>query len=200
MITTKGIIESVETVSGITQYRVRMPLFHETKTSSNITTKQLPLAIYPLPPHMEGTVLKVGDVVECSLEDGGLDTIVIHGLIPSSSIQNTAGSTETESQISMTNVNTISFNMQNGIAELPYKIKILADKDANELVESSNKQLRNYIDGEDLSYLKGLNAPLIETLTKIQETLDYLERTLLRTEVQVFVENPGRTKDQVESL
>lgn len=190
MITTKGIIEAVEIKGGIAQYRVRMPLFHETKTSSNITTNQLPLAIYPLPPHMESTILRVGDVVMCSLEDGGLDTVVIHGLIPKSIIPNTNGSDSTESEISVDKVNSVSFDIANGSVELPYKIKIAADENAKEILEGREK---NYVDGKDLSYIRGLDAPLVETISKIKEVLDYLESTLIRPEVRVEVIEEGKS-------
>ena len=54
MITTKGIIEDivVDKNTKVVQYRIRIPMFHEIEGSSEISTKELPLAIYPLPPHM----------------------------------------------------------------------------------------------------------------------------------------------------
>lgn len=181
MITTKGIIEDivVDKNTKVVQYRVRMPMFHEIEGSSELSTKELPLAIYPLPPHMEKTTLRVGDVVECTLEDGGLDNVVIIGLIPSSQTKKTAGSRETESRVVIENVDSIAF-YEKGSAILPYNTKIRTDDTTDILIDGEG---RNYVTGEDLSYLRGLNVPLIQTLQKMQETIDYLEDTLLDLEV-----------------
>ena len=130
---------------------------------------------------MEKTTLRIGDVVECTLEDGGLDNVVIIGMIPSSSIRNTAGSAETESGINIENLQSVAFNIQSGSAILPYKIKILTDDETDNIVDGEG---RNYINGDDLACIKGLNEPLIQTLQKLQEALDYLETNLLHLEVR----------------
>ena len=189
MITTKGIIEAIEVdrQTQVVQYRIRIPMFHEVEGSSELNTKDLPLAIYPLPPHMEKTTLRVGDVVECTLEDGGLDSVVIVGMIPSSSIRNTTGSKETESKIVAENVDSVTFN-EKGSVILPYNIKIRTDDTTTNLIDGEG---RNYVNGEDLSYLRGLNVPLIQTLQKMQETITYLEDTLLDLEVVVETVNEG---------
>lgn len=189
MITTKGIIEAIEVdrQTQVVQYRIRIPMFHEVEGSSELNTKDLPLAIYPLPPHMEKTTLRVGDVVECTLEDGGLDNVVIIGMIPSSSIRNTRGSKETESKIVVENIDSVTFN-EKGSVILPYNIKIRTDDTTSNLIDGEG---RNYVNGEDLSYLKGLNVPLIQTLQKMQETITYLEETLLDLEVVVETVNEG---------
>lgn len=162
-------------------------MFHEIEGSSEVTTRELPLAIYPTPPHMEKTTLRIGDVVECTLEDGGLDTVIILGLIPSSQTRNTSGSRETESKIVMENVDSIAFN-EKGSAILPYNIKIRTDDTTDNLIDGEG---RNYVNGEDLSYIRGLNVPLIQTLQKMQETITYLEDTLLDLEVVVETVNEG---------
>ena len=189
MITTKGIVEDivVDKNTKVVQYRVRMPMFHEIEGSSEISTKELPLAIYPLPPHMEKTTLRIGDVVECTLEDGGLDNVVIVGMIPSSQTKNTAGSRETESKVVIENADSISI-WEKGSAILPYNIKIRTDDATDILIDGEG---RNYVNGEDLSYLRGLNVPLIQTLQKMQETIDYLEDTLLDLEVVVTTIESG---------
>lgn len=186
--TTKGIIEKVEVIDGIVQYRVRMPLFHEVTDASKVLTKDLPLAIYPLPPHMEKTILRVGDVVYCTLEDAALDNVVILGLIPSSKIKDTAGSEETESKIAMEQVDTVSWSTS-GTAELPYKTKILVEKDAADYVE---KPERNYVSIDEIACLKGITTPLVNLLEKINETLEYIQEVLIRPEIMVIVEDPGK--------
>lgn len=189
MITTKGIIEKIEEdkTTKVVQYRVRIPMFHEVEGSSEVSTKELPLAIYPLPPHMEKTTLRVGDVVECTLEDGGLDNVVIIGLIPSSSTRNTFGSRETESKVVMENIDSIAFH-EKGSAILPFNIKIKTDDSTSNLIDGEG---RNYVNGEDLSYIRGLNAPVVQTLQKLQETLDYLEKNLLHLEVRAEMIEEG---------
>lgn len=181
--TTKGIIERIEVDKDtkVVQYRVRLPLFHEIEGASNVLTQDLPLAIYPLPPHMEKTGLRVGDVVYCTLEDGTLDNVVILGLLPSASIKNTAGSRETESKISVEEIDSAVFN-EKGSAILPYNIKIRTDNETKDLIDGEG---RNYVNGEDLSYIRGLTEPVVQKLTALQTTLDYLEANLLRTEVRV---------------
>lgn len=183
MITTKGIIEAIEVDkdTNVVQYRVRLPLFHELDKVSNVLTKELPLGIYALPPHMEKTGLRIGDVVYCSLEDGTLDNVVILGLLPSSSIKNTAGSRETESKISVEEIDSASFNIKGSVV-LPYNIKIRTDNETKDLIDGEG---RNYVNGEDLSHLRGLDAPLVQTLKDIQTTLDYLEENLMRYEVRI---------------
>ena len=185
MITTKGIVEGVEfnRETKIYQYRVRIPMFHEIEGASTIVTKDLPLALYPLPPHMENTTLRVGDVVYCSLEDGMLDNVVILGLIPSSSINNTSGSRETESKISVENISSASFN-EKGSAILPYNIKIRTDDSTKELIDGEG---RNYINGQDLAYLRGLDAPVVQKLQDLQDAINYLETNLLHLEVRPTV-------------
>lgn len=185
--TTKGIIEKIEVIDGVVQYRVRMPLFHEITAASKVLTKDLPLAIYPLPPHMEKTHLNIGDVVYCTLEDAALDTVVILGLLPSSRIKDTAGSEQTESKISMEQVDTISFD-KFGTAELPYKTKILVDRDADEFIERPD---RNYVNINELACLKGLKEPLIKSIERLSETVDYLEENLLRLEVRAEMLKEG---------
>lgn len=192
MITTKGIIEDIvfDKESGVTQYRVRIPMFHEIEGSSELSTHELPLAIYPLPPHMEKTTLRIGDVVECTLEDGSLDTVVIVGMIPSSSIRNTAGSAETESGVSIENVQSVAFDIQSGSAILPYKIKILTDDETDNIIDGEG---RNYVNGDDIACIKGLNEPLIQTIQSLRETLEYLEANLLHLEVRAEMVEEGDT-------
>ena len=194
MITTKGIIEKVEhnTATGVTQYRVRLPIFHEVEGSSEISSRDLPLAIYPLPPHMEKTILRVGDLVECTLEDGGIDNVVILGLLPHSEIRDVSASDSTESKIVMENVDSISFN-EKGSAVLPVGIKIRTDDTTDVLIEGEN---RNYVNGEELSYIRGLNSPLVQTLQMMQEYIDYLSDTLLNLEVVVDVLEEGIEEEQ----
>ena len=192
MITTKGIIEKVivDKNTKVIQYRVRLPLFHEVEGSSEISTNDLPLAIYPLPPHMEKTSLRVGDVVECTLEDGGVDNVVILGLVPSSQIRNTAGSDATESKVVIEQVDSIQFD-EKGSVILPFNIKIRTDDATADLIDGEG---RNYVNGIDLSYLRGLDAPLIQTLQKLQETVSYLEENLLHLEVRAETISDGDTQ------
>lgn len=185
MITTKGVIEQVikDRDTGVIQYRVRMPLFHEVEGSSEVKTNELPLAIYPLPPHMENTELRIGDVVECTLEDGGLDTVVILGLIPSSQTKNTAGSMQTESKIAVYNISSASFDPK-GSADLPSQIKIRLNDEDEELIDREEYE-RNFINIDDLRCIKGLTTPLTVQLDRINEILTYLEDNLLDLEVRV---------------
>lgn len=189
MITTKGIVEGivVDKKTKVVQYRVRLPLFHEVDGASPVTTNELPLAIYPLPPHMEGTTLRIGDVVECTLEDGGLDNVVILGMIPSSSTRNTAGSLQTESKVSMEKVSSLSFD-EKGSAILPFNVKIRTDDTTSELVDGTD---RNYVTGEELSYLRGLTVPLPQVIASLQEKIDYLENTLIKLRIKATTVEQG---------
>ena len=189
MITTKGIIEDVvrDKSTGVVQYRVRLPLFHEVEGASNVTTKELPLSIYPLPPHMDETILRIGDVVECTLEDGGLDNVIILGMIPHSERRNTYGSRETESKVVIKEIDTLEVN-EKGSAVLPVSIKIRTDDSTKDLIEGTE---RNYVNGEDLSYIRGLTSPVIQQFQEIKETIDYLESNLLRLRVKAHTIEKG---------
>ena len=172
MITTKGIIEQVleDSATNVVQYRVRLPLFHEIAGASETKTNELPLAIYPLPPHMEETRLRVGDIVECTLEDGGLDNVIILGMIPSSQTKNTYGSRETESKISITDLDSVRFGEKGSII-LPAEIKIRLNTEDKDLIDSDNYEDRNYLNLDDLICIKGLSIPLVKELARKNEKI-----------------------------
>lgn len=184
--TTKGIIERVEVIGGVIQYRVRMPLFHEINGVSNVPTRDLPLAIFALPPHMEKTQLSVGDVVYCSLEDESLDNVIILGLLPSSKIKDTSGSEETESRVVIEQMDSLSFS-KDGSADLPYNTRILIE----ETDSFTDRPDRNYVNSKEISFLKGLQEPLINSIEKLQETVQYLEDNLLHLEVRATMLKEG---------
>ena len=198
MITTKGIIEKVQVSSdtNVVQYRVRIPMFHEVEGASEVSTNQLPLAIYPTPPHMEKTVLKVGDLVEVTLEDGGLDTVVILGMLPFSQMRGVTGSDETSSQVIMEKVNSISFDKKGSVV-LPYNTRLRMDDYTEDVFDGDDS---NYVTGEELSYIKGLNEPLMQKLEALKETIDYLEKNLIRLEVRAEMIEEGESDSWVDEL
>lgn len=188
MLTTKGIIESVEKAGTYIQYKVRLPLFHEVDGVSVVTNSELPVAIYPLPPHMGETMLSVGDIVECSLEDGSLDNIVILGLIPETPKDSPyKGSNNTASKTVIKQVETLQV-WEKGKAVLPLNTMVRTDDGTSPKLIDNPDSKRNYVNGKEIATLKGIttfNRPIVELIKELQESVEYL---MSLTEVEVHCE------------
>lgn len=163
---TKAIIEAVETVktgkNSVLQYTVRLPIFHGYNDSDATPTSQLPKAVYCTMPHMEQTKLCKGDIVWVAIEDFDLSQIVILGIIPTSSTQNLYGSAQTQSGISVENVQSFKSDLT-GSVELPFNTKVWITTNENKITSGDD-----YVNGEEISYLKNVDSPIQDQINGVR--------------------------------
>lgn len=173
---TKAIIEEVTTMKVGTggaknttslllyKYRVRMPIFHGLNADADSTpTEQLPFAVCASLPHGEQTKLHKNDVVYVEIEDFDLSSIVILGLVPVMQQPPYRGANGTSSQFAIDDVQSIVFD-KSGTATLPVDTKIYLDTINNPYYVRNG---RDYIDGTELSMLRGVSAPIQSQLDRV---------------------------------
>jgi len=162
----KAIIEDIETskVNGeiLYQYSVRIPIFHGYGGTDSTPSKYLPKAVYCTMPHMEQTKLSKGDIVWVAIEDFDLSQIVILGMIPISSTKSLYGSSQTQSGVVVDNVQSFTSSRE-GTVELPPDTKIWITKETNKTITGDD-----YVDGEELSYLNGVEGPIQDQINGVK--------------------------------
>ena len=192
---TKAIIESVENVkvedNNITQYAVRLPIFHGYGSTDATPVKFLPKAVYCTPPHMEKTKLCKGDIVWVAIEDFDLSQIVILGMIPTSSTRDLYGSIQTQSGVIFENVQTFK-STKTGSVELPYDTKVWITTNDNKVTSGND-----YVNGEEISYLKNVESPIQDQINGVKGAVSAVsQRFQMKAELSsIYGTNSGLTLD-----
>lgn len=130
---TKAIIEDVNLLkvndTVIYYYTVRIPIFHGTPDNPQCRTSDLPQAVAVTQPHQHATQYHKNDVVWIALEDFDLNTPVILGMIPLAQDSSIRGAANTDTEYSIEQVNSISFDVS-GSMMLPKDV-IIQNPDPN---------------------------------------------------------------------
>ena len=187
---TKAVVREVitETIDGeqYNYYRVSMPIFND----DDISESELSIANTCLPPHMYKTTYNVGDIVYVAVEDLDSSKPVILGMQQVSQEAGLFGSSQTESSVSIENADEISTTPQARVV-LPHDILIRASADINaykkeDFIDSTNQP---YVNGEELSYVRGVNSPIQEQINSTNREISESFNTLLN--VSVTTSNPA---------